>query len=303
VTDVISYYVYEHRRKDTGEIFYIGKGSRLRTQLHTRANSRNGRNIVWNRIVNKHDFITTVVAEFFKEEDAFNHECELIKSYGRRNKGGILCNLTDGGEGAYGNIISIETRQKISASNKGRKVSDKTKLRLSIVNTGKIQSEETKAKLSKINLGKTLPKETRKKISEGLKGRVISTETKVKLSIANKGKTLSEETKLKIGLTSKGRKMPEKWINKQRTRMTGRILPKDWVDSIRAAKIGEKNPMFGKTGAAHPNSRRVINKETGVVYDSVQIAADSLGYKMKTLYNWLSGHRINNTNLEFHNVL
>lgn len=56
-------------------------------------------------------------------------------------------------------------------------------------------------------------------------------------------------------------------------------------------KIGNLNPMYGVTGASHPNSRKVINKESGQVYDSVSIAADALGVKMKTLYNWLSGHR------------
>jgi hypothetical protein len=43
----------------------------------------------------------------------------------------------------------------------------------------------------------------------------------------------------------------------------------------------------------------VIDRATGTVYDSVQIAADARGVKMKTLYNWLSGHRSNCTALEF----
>ena len=64
-------------------------------------------------------------------------------------------------------------------------------------------------------------------------------------------------------------------------------------------KIGVLNPMYGKTGAAHPNSRRVVDRTTGTTYDSVQIAADARGHKMKTLYNWLSGHRPNPTALEF----
>ena len=64
-------------------------------------------------------------------------------------------------------------------------------------------------------------------------------------------------------------------------------------------KVGALNPMYGKTGAAHPNSRKVRDRSTGAIYDSVQIAADELGHKMKTLYNWLSGHRPNPTTLEF----
>lgn len=64
-------------------------------------------------------------------------------------------------------------------------------------------------------------------------------------------------------------------------------------------KLGALNPMYGKTGADHPNSRKVRNRDTGEAWDSVQIAADALGLKMKTLYNWLSGHRKNPTALEF----
>lgn len=64
-------------------------------------------------------------------------------------------------------------------------------------------------------------------------------------------------------------------------------------------KLGALNPMYGKTGANHPNSRKVRDRESGATFDSVQIAAEQLGFKMKTLYNWLSGHRKNPTSLEF----
>lgn len=79
----------------------------------------------------------------------------------------------------------------------------------------------------------------------------------------------------------------------------GDILPEQWRQSIAATKRGELNPMYGKTGADHPNSRKVRDRESGATFDSVQIAAEKLGYKMKTLYNWLSGHRKNPTSLEF----
>ncbi len=79
---------------------------------------------------------------------------------------------------------------------------------------------------------------------------------------------------------------------------TGDRLPAEWRASIAAAKIGARNPMHGKTGAAHPMSRKVRDRTSGAIYDSVQIAADALGFKMKTLYNWLSGHRPNPTTLE-----
>ena len=81
--------------------------------------------------------------------------------------------------------------------------------------------------------------------------------------------------------------------------LKGKKLPDWWKEKIRETKIGELNPMFGKTGAKHPNSKKVININTGEIYDSVTIAAEANGFKMKTLYNILSGQRNNNTQLKF----
>lgn len=64
-------------------------------------------------------------------------------------------------------------------------------------------------------------------------------------------------------------------------------------------KIGALNPMHGKTGARHPQSRLVIHTGYGVFFDSVSDAADHFGIKMKTLYNMLAGHNRNVTSLEF----
>jgi hypothetical protein len=77
---------------------------------------------------------------------------------------------------------------------------------------------------------------------------------------------------------------------------TGDRLPDEWRASIAAAKVGAKNPMFGKRG---PRARQVVNQSTGVRYPSVEAAACAAGVKMKTLYNWLSGHRPNATAMRF----
>ena len=62
---------------------------------------------------------------------------------------------------------------------------------------------------------------------------------------------------------------------------------------------GAKNSMYGKRGVETGTARRVFDVKTSKVYESVSEAADICGYKMKTLYNWLSGHRKNPTNLRF----
>lgn len=105
----------------------------------------------------------------------------------------------------------------------------------------------------------------------------------------NYGKKLSNETCLKKSISMK----------ESDKSLKGKKLPEWWKEKIRETKIGELNPMFGITGSKHPNSRKVININTGEVYDSVSIAADKHGVKMKTLYNMLSGHRVNKLNLKF----
>lgn len=64
-------------------------------------------------------------------------------------------------------------------------------------------------------------------------------------------------------------------------------------------KLGELNPMYGKRGKETPMAKMVVNIKTNKVYESVSEAAIDCGFKMKTLYNWLSGHRPNKTDLRF----
>lgn len=78
----------------------------------------------------------------------------------------------------------------------------------------------------------------------------------------------------------------------------GDKLPEEWVKNLSLAKVGNKNPMFGKTTKI---ARQVVDTLNGTVYPSVGKAAEDFNLKMKTLYNMLSGHRHNYTSLEFKN--
>jgi hypothetical protein len=131
---------------------------------------------------------------------------------------------------------------------------------------------------------------------EGHLGLTASPEAKAKLSARfsgeghpNWGKKLSAET---------CRKKSES-LKASPKNLRGKKLPNWWKDRIAEAKLGDKNPMHGKTGLDHPNTRMVIHAGYGYVFASVQDAADFFGMKMKTLYNQLSGHRPNKLNLEF----
>jgi DNA polymerase III gamma/tau subunit len=83
------YYVYGHYKKDTGELFYIGKGTKKRAWLKRRKNPH------WSNVVNKHGLEVRILEDFLTEEQAFQREKELIEEIGLEN----LTNLTEGGQG------------------------------------------------------------------------------------------------------------------------------------------------------------------------------------------------------------
>lgn len=120
MTDV-RFFVYEHRRADTGEIFYIGKGKWTPLKRYTRAATTSKRNIHWKRIVAKAGgFTHHVVMEFLSERDALAEEVRRIELHGRSNSGGTLSNITAGGEGQSGVVMADDTKKKIAAANRGR---------------------------------------------------------------------------------------------------------------------------------------------------------------------------------------
>jgi hypothetical protein len=109
------FFVYVHRRLDTFAIFYVGKGTMpMKYPTPCRARSEQARNPYWVRVVNKcGGFIAEIVDYYSTEETAFSKEKELIALYGRVDTGrGILCNLTDGGDGSSGYVASEALREK-----------------------------------------------------------------------------------------------------------------------------------------------------------------------------------------------
>lgn len=101
------YYLYRHIRKDNNQVFYIGVGGKTKADLknnkYSRATSLNGRNIFWNRVVEKTEFIVEIILESNDRIFIIQKEIEFIKIYGRRDYDtGHLVNLTNGGEGSVG---------------------------------------------------------------------------------------------------------------------------------------------------------------------------------------------------------
>lgn len=186
------FYVYVHKRLDTGAVFYVGKG------FARRAYSRQGRNPHWRYIVAKHGFEAVIVKAGLSEQCAFSLEKIIIGSVGFKN----LTNVTTGGEGFSGGRHTEESRRKLSASLRGKKntpqaiaasraacagkplsAEHRAKLSASHMgqkawNTGKPHSEVTKEKLRQHNLGKSVTKETREKIRQAHLGHKIGDHAK-----------------------------------------------------------------------------------------------------------------------------
>ena len=104
-------FVYRHIRLDKNEPFYIGIGSDAK---YKRANSINPRTKHWKNIISKTEYRVDIVMDNLSWDEACEKEKEFIAIYKRNCDGGILCNLTIGGEGAFGRILSEETKSKIS---------------------------------------------------------------------------------------------------------------------------------------------------------------------------------------------
>jgi hypothetical protein len=175
--------VYQHRRKDTNEIFYIGIGKNK-----IRAYENKSRNQHWHSIAKKCGYDVDVLFEGINLLDACEIEKGLIKSIGRKDlELGPLVNMTDGGEGIHGMLFTSESKKKMSEIKKGRKFSDEHKKKLSESHKGHKLLDSTKEKLSIIFKDREFSLETRQKLAEKRKdkkpflGRKHSEETILKM--------------------------------------------------------------------------------------------------------------------------
>lgn len=101
------YYLYQHIRNDTNEVFYVGIGDKYRP------NEKSSRNKFWENIVSKTEYTVEIIKSFKTWEEACDWEMFLIATYGRRVDGdGPLVNMTFGGEGTNGLKHSKETIEK-----------------------------------------------------------------------------------------------------------------------------------------------------------------------------------------------
>lgn len=194
----VEFYTYIHRKADTGEVFYVGKGKGYR------CHDQNNRNKHWANIVKKHGFSIEIAGRFASEKDAFDHERMLIAGF--RADGIKLANMTDGGQGMAGRVLTPEHREKLSKALKGRSPSAATiqaaakaraEGRLHTLTPGHTaKAHAARRGASSWNAGKRLSEMHRARISASNKG-------SIQLSSPGVFQSTQDQGRLKLGLVSR----------------------------------------------------------------------------------------------------
>lgn len=287
-------YVYRHIRTDKNIPFYIGIS--LSSDGYKRANCTYGRNKIWYDITNKTEFQVEIVIDGITPKEAKKKEVEFIELYGRLDLGnGILCNMTDGGDGTINRIITEKERLNRSNARKGI-----------------IFTDEWKKKLSEAHKGKKVfvSNDTRKKISKNMKGRKPHKNTIFAVKKSNTGRILTREHKAKLGKGVINIKTGEKYISikeaSDKTSINYRTLLEYLNGSVynktdlrlenNDISITSPKQVFQK-GSNNPNAKKVLDASNGIIYGSVIEASNKTGYTVNQLYQWLSGRRKNKSTL------
>lgn len=256
------FYVYVIFRPD-GTPCYVGKGVGIRWTLHAkRCGAGSERVTKKGKLVNYRnkalkaiyiaaggDLPIVKVRDGITEKEAFETEMRLIVAIGRADlDGGPLVNLTDGGDGASGHILSKETKQKIGLSKFGKKMFPETLAKLIAANLGKKQSPEHIAKKIAALIGKKRSPEAIEKTRLKIIGRTQSLETRAKIRAKKLGKKRNSAPE---ALAKMGAKIS---ATKQQNR----------ADKIRAAAgpwLIDPGPEFRARAASyHENARRMASQ-------------------------------------------
>jgi hypothetical protein len=169
------YYLYRHIRLDKNEPFYIGIGSKskrdhpnIRSEYRRAYETDRKESSIWNNIVSKTEYKVEIVYESNDYDFIKNKEIEFISLYGRLNQNtGCLANMTNGGDGTVGYIISKEKIENHRILMTGRSQGKEQIQKRIESRKGYVHSEETKRKISESHKGKKVSRDHIEKLHKG----------------------------------------------------------------------------------------------------------------------------------------
>lgn len=253
----MKFYVYMLCRDvECTDPFYVGKGKGRRILAHEEevACSR-GNNILKHRAIKKRlrvlGFVPKkIVASGLTEAEAIRYERQTIALFGRMDTGtGSLTNLTDGGEGTSGAVVSASTREKKRAALLGRPRPQDVIEKISGSNHYAFgKAAHNRGKPSPLR-GTTRPPDVCRRISESHKalGKTLSDEHKRKFMSAGRAYVITKQDRARRRERSSGRNNPMYGVPSP---MTGKHHTAETRAKISKFKseqqFGEANPFFGK---------------------------------------------------------
>lgn len=189
------------------------------------------------------------------KEEALNIEQAFIDEWFGTT---AICNLAqDARSSGIGYIPKPETIERIRQANIGKPKSEAHRASISRTLMGRPVQPHVAEMLRSMNKGKIFSDETRKKMSLSGKGKVFSLETRQRMSEAVKRKPpVTMETRLKLSLARKGKPA---------------IRTEKGLEALRLARI------------------KPVSVE-GTHYESIKLAAETLGLTIKVISNRLNSN-------------
>lgn len=183
--------------------------------------------------------------------DAYIHAAEIAAIREHNTKIPHGYNLTDGGEGCVGMIVSEITREKLRKHNLGKK-----------------KSPEALAKLKASLMGHAVSDAARRKIGEKnrahMTGKKLTPEAREKLVAFNTGRThaVSDEARAKMRSAKLGTKQTAEHRAKIAASNMGRVMTAETREKLAKSATGRKASDSTKAAQSEAAKRRGISPET-----------------------------------------